>query len=197
MPLKSRSGDRSPYCRRNASHPLLVAGGQFLIQRSAVEGLAEQFRDFPAHVVDGLAHLDRLAAVRRRIEQQCAAAGIDLDLQRDAELAAIAENGLMMAGHARRAAIPVQVLIEFADLARAVGHLELCASRMVQLRPPTRSRASSTVTVVAGFAEFVCGREARDAGAEHDDLGGVGVASFKRQRFGGRRDAQAGPSPAW
>jgi len=49
--------------------------------------------------------------------QQCAAIGIDLDLEGDAELSAITEDGLMMAGKPRWARIPVQALVEVADLA--------------------------------------------------------------------------------
>jgi len=64
-----------------------------------------------------LAQLDRAAVVRGRIVQQCAAIGIDLDLDGNAELSAITEDGLMMAGKPRRARIPVQALVEVADLA--------------------------------------------------------------------------------
>ena len=109
-------------CCRNASIRSLSLRGQFLVERAAVDRLAEQLGDFAARIVDRLAQLDRPAVVRRRIVQQRAAAGVDLDLQRHAELAAIAEHGLMMAGEPRRPGIPVEAVVEVADLARAVGH---------------------------------------------------------------------------
>ena len=171
-------------------HPLLVARRQLLIERAAIDRLAEQLRDFAARIVDGLAHLDRLAAIRGRIEQQRAAAGIDLDLERDAQLPAIAEKGLMMAGHARRAGIPVEVLIEFADLARAVGQLDLGAPAD---RPVAAADAIAGLehrAVVAGLAELIGGRQSGDAGAENDHLGAVAGARFERQRFGERRRAE-------
>src|SRR5258708_34099164 len=96
---------------------LLVVGGQFLVERAAVDRLAEQLGDFPARVVDRLTQVDRVAVVRRRIVQQSAAIGINLDFEGDAELSAITENGLMMAGKPRRARIPIQALVEVADLA--------------------------------------------------------------------------------
>ncbi len=102
---------------QKAEHPLFVVRGQFLVERAAVDRLCEQLRDFPAGVVDRLAQLDRLALVRCRIVQQCAAIGIDLDLEGDAKLSAITEDGLMMAGKPRWARIPVQALVEVADLA--------------------------------------------------------------------------------
>ena len=123
--------------------------GQFLVERAAVDRLAEQLGDFPAGVVDRLAQLDRLAVVRRRIVQQSAAIGIDLDFEGDAEFSAITEDGLMMAGKPRRARIPIQALIEVADLARAVGHIEPGAGPQGPVAPAhaiTRpSRSTTTV----------------------------------------------------
>ena len=106
-----------PIMLQEGEHPLLVVRGQFLVERAAVDRLAEQLGDFPAGVVDRLAQLDWLALVRCRIVQQCAAIGIDLDLEGDAKLSAITEDGLMMAGKPRWARIPVQALVEVADLA--------------------------------------------------------------------------------
>src|SRR5262249_31032044 len=108
---------------RQGEHPLLVVRGQFLVERATVDRLAEQLGDFTARVVDRLAQLNRSAIVRRRIVQQCAATAINLDLEGDAELSAITEDGLMMTGKPRRACIPVQALIEVANLARAVSHV--------------------------------------------------------------------------
>src|SRR5258708_21804784 len=102
---------------RDGEQRVLVVRRQWLVERAAVDLLVEQLGAFPARVVDRLTQLDRLAVVRRRIVQQSAAIGINLDFEGDAELSAITENGLMMAGKPRRARIPIQALVEVADLA--------------------------------------------------------------------------------
>src|SRR4029077_20170655 len=89
--------------------------------------LGQQLRDCPARVVHGLAHLDRLSAVRGRIEQPGAPAGVDLDLQRHAALPAIPATGLVVAGEASRTRIPIESRFEVAELARPVGKLDACA----------------------------------------------------------------------
>ena len=169
---------------QEGEHPLLVMRGQFLIERAAVDRLAEQFGDFAARIVDRLAQLDRLAVIGRGIVQQRAAIGIDLDLERDAELAAIAEHGLMMAGEPRRPRVPVQALVEFADLAGAVGHVERGAAPDGPVAPADAIADLEHGAVVAGLAELVRRRQAGHSGAENDDLGAVTGAPLERQRLG-------------
>ena len=139
---------------------------------------------FSARVVDRLAQLDRLAVVRRRIVQQCAAIGINLDLEGDAELSAITEDGLMMAGKSRRARIPVQALVEVADLARAISHVEPSAGPDGPVAAAHAIAGFEHCAIIAGLVELVGRREPGHTSAEHGDLGSVTVAGFERQRLG-------------
>ena len=175
---------------QEGEHALLVAGVELLVERAAIDRLAEQFRDLAAHVVVGLAHLDRLAAVRRRIVEPRVAAGVDLDLERDAELPAIAEHGLVGARNAGRAGIPVHLRIELADLPGAVGHLDAGAAPDAPVAPADAVARLEHRAVVAGLAELMGRRQPGDAGAEDDDLGAVGLALLQRQRLRHRRRAQ-------
>lgn len=55
---------------------------ELLVERTDVDGLAEQLGDLAARVVDGLAQLDRPAAVRRRVQELAAdLTSILLDLE--------------------------------------------------------------------------------------------------------------------
>src|SRR5262249_51949157 len=141
-------------------------------------------------VVDRLAQLNRSAIIRRRIVQQGAAAAINLDLERDAELSAITEDGLMMTGKPRRARIPVQALIEVAGLARAVSHVEPGAGPD---RPVAAAHAIAGFehrAIISGLAELVSCREPGHPRAEYDDLGSMKRAGFERKRLGSGGRAQ-------
>src|SRR5262249_44777863 len=140
-------------------------------------------------VVDRLAQLDRPPGVDRLVHEQRAAAGIDLDLERDAELPAIAEHALVVAGQPRRTGVPVEAVIEIAELARAVGELERCAAAD---GPGAAADAIARLehgAVVAGLAELVGGGQARHPGAEHHHLGAMVRAALERERLGDRRGA--------
>src|SRR5215831_3596903 len=160
---------------QEVEHALLVVRGQFLVERATVDCLAEQLGDFPARVVDRLAELDRPTVVRRRIVQQCAATGINLDLEGDAELSAITEDGLMMAGKSRRARIPVQALVEVADLARAISHVEPSAGPDGPVAAAHAIAGFEHCAIIAGLVELVGRREPGHTSAEHGDLGSVTV----------------------
>src|SRR5262249_23140655 len=108
---------------------------------------------------------------------------IDLDLERHAELPAIAEHGLMVARQPRRAGVEVEIRIELADLSRAVAQLDggAAADRPVAAADPVARLEHGAI--VAGLAELVGGGESRDPSAEHDDLGAVARAALERQRL--------------
>src|SRR5713226_5136845 len=88
--LEHEIGRQIPVGLQERDHALLVLRGQLLIERAAVERLAEQLGNLAARIVMGLAHLDGLAAIGGRVVEAGAAAGVDLDLERDAEFLAIA-----------------------------------------------------------------------------------------------------------
>ena len=162
----------------------MSCAGEFLVEGAAVDRLAEQLGDFSARVVDRLAQLDRPAVIGRRIVQQRPAIGIDLDLERDAELVAIAEHGLMMAGKPRRPRVPVQPLVELADLAGAVGHIERRAAPDGPVASAHAIAGFEHRAVVSGLTELIGRGQPGDAGAENDDLGAVTAARLERERFG-------------
>ena len=89
----------------------------------------------------------------------------------------------------RRAGIEVQVRIEFAELARAVGHVEPGAAPDAQVAAADAVARLQHGAVIAGLAEFIGRRQAGDAGAENDHLGAVRLAPRQRQRLGRRRGA--------
>src|SRR5262249_10822610 len=135
-------------------HPLAVAFAQLLIERAAIDGLGKQLRDRPARVVDGLTHLDRVAAVRGRVEEPRSTAGINLDLERHAELLTIAENRLVMARKASRAGIPVELRVKVADLAGAVGQVDACTLSYSPGAPAHAVARLQHRAVVSGPAEL-------------------------------------------
>ena len=175
---------------QEGEHALLVMRAELLVERAAIDRLAEQLGDFAAHVVVGLAHLDRLGAVRRRIVEPRVAAGVDLDLERDAELPAIAEHGLVGARNPRRPRIPVHFGIEFAELAGAVGHVDAGAAPDAPVASADAVARFQHRAVVAGLAELIGRRQPGDAGAEDDDLGAVALALLQCQRLRHRGRAQ-------
>ena len=138
----------------------------------------------------GLAHLDGLAAIGGGIVEPRTAAGVDLDLEGDTELPAIAEHRLMGARDARRAGIPVHLGIEFAQLPGAVVHVEAGAAPDAPVAAADAVARFQDGAIVAGLAELIGGRQSRDAGAEDDDLGAVRLALLQRQRLRHRGGAQ-------
>src|SRR6202030_1809149 len=126
-----------------------------------------------ARIVVGLAHLDRLAAIRSRIVEPRATAGVDLDLECDAEFLAIAEDGVMGARDARWTGVPVHLGIEFAQLSCAVVHVEPGAAPDAPISAADAITRLQDDAIVAGVAELIGGRQSRDAGAQNDDLGAV------------------------
>lgn len=98
----------------------------------------------------------------------------------------------MMAGQPRRARVPVEVAIEFADLPRAVGHPERRAPADRPIATPDPIARLENGDMVAGLAELVRRRQARDPGAENDHFRSMGGGLLERQRFGyGRRADEA------
>ena len=114
-----------------------------------------------------------LAIVGRRIMQQRTTIGIDLDFERDTELPAVTNHRLMMTGQPRCARIPIELLIEFADLPRAVRHLDRGPAPDGPIAAADAIARFEHGAIVAGLAEFVGGRQASNSGPEHDYLGPV------------------------
>ena len=104
------------------------------------------------------------------------AAGVDLDLERDARAPGNSRAPPGGARDARRAGIPVHLGIELADLAGAVGHLERGAAPDAPVAAADAVARLEHGAVVAGLAELIGRRQPGDAGAENDDLGAVAVA---------------------
>src|SRR5262249_44925195 len=123
-----------------------------------------------------------------------AAAGVDLDLERDAKLAAIAEYGLVMARDAGRAGVPIEVGIELTDLARylarAVGHLDRVAAPDGPVAAADAVAGFEDCAGIAGLAELIGRGEAGDARTQDDHPGAVRAAWRERQRLGYRGGAK-------
>src|SRR5206468_28817 len=82
---------------------------------------------------------------RRVAHQQRATRNVDLHFHLHAKLSTVSEHGLMNRGNPPGSRVQVQSFIEGALLQGAIGKLDLVPAPDVQLRPPGRSRASSTV----------------------------------------------------
>src|SRR5262249_20290791 len=90
----------------------------------------------------------------------------------------------MMAGKSRRARVPVQALVEVADLARAISHVEPSAGPDGPVAAAHAIAGFEHCAIIAGLVELVGRREPGHTSAEHGDLGSVTVAGFERQRLG-------------
>src|SRR5580692_7460029 len=77
-----------------------------------------------ARVVDRPAQLDRRGGQVAAVGDVSAAAGIDLDLQGNAQLAAIADQALVVAGNTGRAGVEVEAVGESRGLVGLAAHLD-------------------------------------------------------------------------
>ena len=119
---------RSPYLREERQQPVAVLLHQLLVERMPVDRFGQQLGDMSARVVDDPALFDRLAVEGARRLQPRAARHVDLDLERHAKLAAVAEDVRVDRRQARRARVEVLAVAELAALRRAVRELDLRAA---------------------------------------------------------------------
>ncbi len=95
----------------------------------------------------------------------------------------------MMTGQPSRTRVQIEPAIEFADLSRTVRHLD---RRPAPDGPVAAADAVAGLkhrTIVAGFAEFVGGGQAGNAGPEHNHLGPVRGTFLQRDRLGNSADS--------
>ena len=158
----------------------LVLEAQVLVEGALVHRLGQQLGDVAAGVVDPLAHLQLLAAVGPEVG---AAAGVDLDLQRHAQLAAIGQQPLVMAGNARRPRVHVEPVGEAHGLRLLADHLDLVA---VAQRPVAPAQAPARLQqrhVIAGPLQLIGRHQAGDAAAQNDHpLAAARVRGHRRRR---------------
>ena len=162
---------------------LLVGQGQLSVQGALVDRLGQQFGDMAAGVVDPLAQLDRLAAVGLVTPQKGAAADIDLHFERHAQLAAIGQQALMVAGNAGRARIHVDVLLKGDGLVGLAHHLDLVAAAQ---GPVTTAEAIASLQDghgEPGPLQLIGADQTRDPGPQ--DHHPTSLAKIRRQGRGG------------
>ncbi len=152
-------------------HLLFVGGGQFLIERAPLDTLGQQFGDMAAGIVFHLPVLHRLAAFEVVRLQEGAARGVDLNLQRDTQLAAVAEHGLVHRRQPCRAYILVEAFPEGAFLRKAGGELDLgsvadCPVSAADAFPGFEQSAG-----VAKLAQLIRRGQPGDAATQDDHAG--------------------------
>ena len=166
-----------------------------LIERAFLDAFGEQFADMAARVVNHAALGNSRAAVQLVALHQRAARGVHFDFKRDAQLAAVAEHGVVRGGQSRGPGVEVVALLEGAGLARAVGkvHLRPVANAPVPAAGPlarfkNRARPSR-------FAQLVGRNQPRNAPAENHHARAFAVDEAQRDgfasRFGNGQQARA------
>ena len=110
-------------------------------------------------------------------------AAVDQHLKRHAQLAAIIENGAVLAGNPRRPGIEVMPCVEGGGLRAAV----LVIHTIAIANGP--SAATHTVTrlqhlhLEPGAGQFQCRHQPRDPGAQHQHAGALPQAFLEFQRL--------------
>jgi hypothetical protein len=170
-------------------HAGAVGGGEVLVERAVGDALGEQFADVAAGVVDDLALDHGLAAVGGIVLQEGGAAGVDLDFELDAELAAVAQHGGVHGGQARGADVLVVAGIEGAALRAAVEQRDGVAAADGPVAAAGAGAGFEHGAVEAEGLHLIRGDEAGDAAAEDDDLRALAGAGRdvegRRGGFGG------------
>ena len=128
-----------------AEHAVAVGGGDVLVERAVADAFGEEFGDVAAGVVDDLALDHGLAIVGGVVLQEGGAAGVDFNLELDAELAAVAEHVAMDGRETRGADVLIVAGVEGTVWVLPSVKAMVSPPRTVQLRPPGRERASRTV----------------------------------------------------
>ena len=158
-------------------HAVAIGGGDVLVERAVANALGEQLADVAAGVVDDLALHHGLAAVGCVVLQEGGAAGVDLDLEFDAELAAIAEDGGVDGRQAGGADVLIVAGIEGAGLGGAIEEGDGVAAADGPVAAAGTGAGFEDGAVEAEGAHLIGGDQAGDAAAEDDDfdaLAGVG-----------------------
>jgi hypothetical protein len=141
-----------------------------------------------ADIVAHLAHPHRLAAERRLVVQQGVAVVVDDHLQRDAELLAIAQHGLVVVRQARRTDIEIEIVA--ARPFHGLDGVDLFDALASPDRPIAPAGARSRLqdhALVTGLRELIGGRHSGDAGAQNDHAGPAPRAARQRRRARMRR----------
>ncbi len=167
---------------------LLVVGAHRLLERALVDRLGQQLGQVAADIVAHLAHPHRLAAERRLVVQQGVAVVVDDHLQRDAELLAIAEHGLVVVRQPRRADIEIEIV--GTRPFHGLGGVDLFDAFAAADRPIAPAGARSRLqdhALVTRLRELIGGRHSGDAGAQNDHAGPAPRAARQRWRARMRR----------
>ena len=96
---------------QHGEQPLLVVGGQLVVQCVAVDGLGQQLGDVAALIGHHPPSHHGLAAKSLGVVEEGAAVVVGEHLQLDAELLAIAQDDAVVIGNARRSEIGVEMVL--------------------------------------------------------------------------------------
>jgi hypothetical protein len=120
-----------------------------------MNALGEKLGDVAAGVVDDSALGDRSAAVELVTLHECAARGVDFDLERDAELVAVAEHGVVNGGQARGAGVEVMIGLPVTGLASAISEFDDGAVADAPIAAAGAMTSFKKRAGPTGFAELV------------------------------------------
>ena len=163
-----------------------------MVQRAVGDAFCQKFGDMAAGVVYDLALDHGLAVVDGIVLQERGAAGVNLDLKRHAELAAVAEHVLVDGGQARWANILVIAGVEGAVLFGSVDELDSVAAADGPIAAAGTGAGLEDCAVEAAGLEFIGGDEAGDAATEDGDFDAFAQVRVEVERwFAGTNPAQA------
>ena len=178
------------------AQPLVVVGVEPGVEGARVDRLGQQLGQKAARVGHVLAMADGPPAEGVVVVDPGVAVLVDEDLERDRELAAVAQQVGVAPGDPRRAGVEVEVgaVVELADLSRPqlVDHV---AVPQGEAAPPGAVRGLQDGAAVARLAQLVGRGQPCDARADNDDVprpgaggaqGGLtGLRRFRQQTEGG------------
>jgi hypothetical protein len=126
--------------------------------------------------------------------QQSVVIELDERLERDAELPAIIQHGMMVIGNPPRPRIEIVALFEFAGLARAAELGEAITAAQCPVASAGPAVEFQHLYLVAGLVQFQRGRHAGEARAKHQHRCAPGIAiELDRAAIAGLRSkAEAG-----